>query len=133
MAWGRSYTYTLMKTEAFCQQKSHVGNGEPFQIARSFVFLTGWTSCECSARTESSPVTLSCRVRAKLPAVSLTKVIERERYRPPPAPINVMAVSGKNVLEVRHLLRGLEEKERSGTDGEHSATLPDYFADDIEV
>ena len=60
-------------------------------------------------------------------------MIERERYRPPPGPINVMAVSGKNVLEVRHLLRGLEEKERSGTDGEHSATLPDYFADDIEV
>jgi len=60
-------------------------------------------------------------------------VIERERYRHPPPPINVMAVSGKNALEPRHLLGGLEEKERSGTDGEHSATVPDYFADDIEV
>lgn len=71
-------------------------------------------------------------MRAKLPAVSLTKVIERERYRPPPAPVNVMAVSGRNVLEVDHLLGGLE-KERSRTDGEHSATVPDYFADDIEI
>lgn len=44
-----------------------------------------------------------------------------------------MAVSGKSVLEARHLLGRLEEKERSGTDGKHSATVPDYFADDIEV
>ena len=72
-------------------------------------------------------------MRAKLPTVSLTKVIERERYRPPPAPVNVMAVSGRNMLEVDHLLGGLEEKKRSGTDGEHSATVPDYFADDIEI
>ena len=69
------------------------------------------------------------RARAKLPPVSLTKLIERERYKPPPAPVHVMAVSGREEETGRSGVKGESSSEKT----EKNSAVPDYFADEIDV
>ena len=69
------------------------------------------------------------RSRAKLPSLSLSKLIERERYKPPPAPVHVMAVSGREDGESSKKLEGLSSEGQQS----RSAPVPDYFADDLQL
>jgi len=71
--------------------------------------------------------------RAKLPPVSLTKLVERERFKPPPAPVNVMAVSERGEKMGRRGVEGKSLSERNLEEMEKHSTVPDYFADEIDV
>ena len=65
----------------------------------------------------------SYRSQVKLPPVSLAKLIERERYKPPPAPLHVMTVSDRVGSTPAKKLSQLGEPD----------TVPDYFADDLKL
>ena len=71
-----------------------------------------------------------CRSKAKIPVISLTKLIEREKNRLPPAPVSVSAVRGQvsNEGKVQSLTH-LENQQRTVELVNSSA--PDYFYDDI--
>lgn len=73
------------------------------------------------------------RSRAKLAPVSLTKLVERERFKPPPAPVNVMAVSERGEKMGRRGVEGKSLSERNLEEMEKHSTVPDYFADEIDV
>ena len=63
------------------------------------------------------------RSQVKLPSVPLAKLIERERYKPPPAPLHVMTVSDRVGPTPVKKLAQLGEPD----------IVPDYFADDLKL
>ena len=55
--------------------------------------------------------------------MSLAKLVERERYKLPPAPLNVMTISDRTGSTVAKKLAQLGEPD----------IVPDYFADDLKL
>ncbi len=70
------------------------------------------------------------RSQAQLPAVTLTRMVDRERYKPAPAPVSVMAVSDRAT-------RSGGSGGGGGGGGELgeklSTSVRDYFADDLNL
>ena len=74
------------------------------------------------------------RSKAKIPVLSLTKLIERDKPRVTPAPVSVSAVRGQGSgptgnVKVLQLVRD----QSAGEDivNKESSNAPDYFYDDV--
>ena len=72
-----------------------------------------------------------CRSKAKIPVISLTKLIEREKNRLPPAPVSVSAVRAQVSDEgkVQTLVHQGNQQQTVDID---NSSVPDYFYDDVD-
>jgi hypothetical protein len=77
-------------------------------------------------------VHLFYRSKAKIPVISRTKLVEREKNRLPPAPVSVSAVRGQVSKEgnAQTLVRAHQGNQLQ-TATENSG-VPDYFYDDVD-
>ena len=62
--------------------------------------------------------------------ISLTKLIEREKHRLPPAPVSVSAVRGQ-VSEEGNVKTLVHQGNQMQTVGTENSSAPDYFYDDV--
>ena len=71
-----------------------------------------------------------CRSKAKIPVISLTKLIEREKNRLPPAPVSVSAVRGQ-ISEEGNVQTLVHQGNQQQTVDTENSSAPDYFYDDV--
>ena len=72
------------------------------------------------------------RSKAKIPVLSLTKLIERDKPRVTPAPVSVSAVRGQSSGHTGNV-KTLVHDQGAGGDivNKESSNAPDYFYDDV--